>query len=134
MASSNPQPADRQLSRGAPTTLRANRAAAEALPAPEREWYRAEVPDVLAATLTTFQRARIVTIVRSEWNPSRTRTHVYRTVPAAYEYVQSLDDPGTPCSHTGVRCIDAEAGVYTCCRDDCDTRFDRERAREVMER
>jgi hypothetical protein len=134
MASTNPQPTDRRLCRGAPTTLRANRAAAEALPAPDKEWYRAEMPDVLAERLTTFRRNCIVTVVRVEATTNRTRSNVYRTVPAAYEYVQSLDDPGTPCSHTGIRCLDADAGIYTCCRDDCETRFGRERAREVVSR
>lgn len=119
------------LDRGAHTLLRARRTAAETLPAPDEEWHRVDVPDVLAETLRSFRDKGIVEVVRTERYGS-TPVQVYRTTQAAYDYVQALDEPGTPCGHTGVRNVRDEAG-YTCCEPSCDARFDRETAREVMD-
>jgi hypothetical protein len=123
-----------RLARGAHTALRARRTAAEALPEPDEEWRRSEVSDALADSLNLFEGNGIVEIVRTEFHQDTGSINVYRTTQIAAAYVDSLDDIPGPCPHTGVRCVDADAGVYTCLDEDCDVRFDRETAREVMGR
>lgn len=133
-ATTGRQPTDRSLDRGAQYVLRARRPAAEALPAPETEWERHEVPDILSQNLPTFRTKGIVTVVRTHRRHGNTPVQVYRTTAPAYAYVESLDAPPTPCDHTGVRTMDADAGVYTCCHDHCDATFGRATAREVLDR
>jgi len=124
MAATGIQPDDRTLGAGWHTIIRTNREAAQALPAPDTTWYRADAPAVVADALTRFRKASIVhTVAKERHNESY--VHRYRTSPTAYTYAQSLGTPPGPCDHTGVRCLDAEAGVYTCTAADCNATFDR---------
>lgn len=117
------------LSSGAHTWLRYNRSIALALPAPSEEWTLADVNYSQATLRTLSEKGHI----------QRTGTvdsggaHVWRTDSATYAYVEKHLERNyeTPCGNSGVRCIDA-GETYTCTADDCDCRFDRETAEQVM--
>lgn len=131
---SEKQSGDRQqsgqsLMMGAHSALRARRDAADALPHPQEEWIRSDIPPVLDETLQKFRNLGIVEVVGSG-RMNCYRYNIYRTTTAAHEYVEALGDPGTPCSHTGVRNLGD--GQYTCSNGRCDIRFGEEVAQEAL--
>lgn len=124
-APSGKQPPNRAMMSGSHTLLRARRVAAEALPHPDKTWAKADIPPALEETLNKFHQKGIIEIVEQAQQDSY-RYNIYRTAPAAYEYVQLLPDPPSSCGHTGIRNLGA--GRFTCTNDQCDVEFGREEA------
>ena len=61
-------------------------------------------------------------------------TPLWRTDPAVYRWIQRNLDPQTTCPRgRGLGITNLGDGIYTCTNDDCPCRFDRERAREVLD-
>lgn len=123
------QPDGQTLMPGAHTALRARRDAAEALPHPRKEWIRSDMPPVLDAALQKFRNLGVVEVVASDRMDSY-RYNIYRTSPAAYEYVDRLQEPDSPCRHTGIRNLGD--GQYTCSNDRCDARFGETVAQNIL--
>lgn len=117
---------------GVPQLLRANRHIAHALPHPSETWTRQDVPSILAEALPKLQANHVIEVAEHHGAETR-QVHTWRTKPEAYRYAQENIEPPTrtPCGHTGVRNLGE--GVFTCRREDCDYRFDRDAAREVLE-
>lgn len=116
------------LAPGAATTIRANAVAARALPAPAAEWRFRDIDRLEMPTLRKFRKIGAVEVVE---NPSYGRASTYRTAKPAWEFISDLDGSPGPCPHRGIRNLRDEDG-YSCPVDECDARFDRETAREIV--
>jgi hypothetical protein len=111
--------------------LRMNAAIAHALPHPDEEWTKYDVPEMVAKVRRKLENFDVITIAIHGKN-TRDGRNRYRTRHKVYEYVQNdLDKPRTlPCGHPGFRNL--RGGEYGCQEDTCDAEFDRETVEEVL--
>jgi hypothetical protein len=133
MSTTNPQPEDRNLDHGAHALLRCRREAARALPAPEETWMLADVDEAVRETVPKFLDRGIIYVIDETTVRDHDSINVYRTSAAAAAHVDQLDQPATPCDHTGVTTIVA-GETFSCGRDGCQARFGPETAREELSR
>lgn len=113
--------------------LRSHRRVAHQLPPPSETWARVDAPPIVADRISKLLSNHVIEIEEHHGADTDHDAHLYRTRASAYRYVQEhLDEPTlTPCGHTGVRNLGG--GEYTCQDAECDARFDRAAAREVLE-
>lgn len=119
--------------------LRAHRRDALELPHPDEEIRFGELVDMLhggASTAKQFSQHGIVEQKRRVTpNKSSSKGHIWGTNPDVFGWiVDNLTRPDeTPCGNaTGIRTVEA-GKVYTCTDEDCNCRFDRHIAEEVVD-
>lgn len=110
------------------TLLRANQAAAKALPEPGETWVTDDVADELAHRIRKFVFSGAVRTVG--YANRDTGAREYETTQEAYATAQRINPPTAPCGHTGVRNLGD--GIYSCCYDGCDETFGVDVAEEVL--
>ena len=122
-----------QLSQGQKKAMRRFDNDALKLPPNPEEWKAKEV-GIGHGALSVFHQSGIVETVGRYNTENGDARHLWRTKPGMVEWV---DDniavlPRTPCGcSTGFRTISA-GETYSCTNDDCDIRFDRETAEELV--
>lgn len=131
MASKNPQPPGKNLQNGWTRVIRSHREVAETLPKPSDRWTR----DDIGISQTMVKRMEPKGIIKCV---DKVRNHtggrkIYRTAQRAYDFIEGLDEPATPCGHTGISNVRGE-DRYSCGLDECDVRFSRETAWEEINR
>ena len=125
------------LCREARKYLRSHRPVALALPEPETEVsftaLSEEIGRPAACKLAAVNAIEKVRFVRDDSDYDH-EGHLWRTSPAAARWIDrviSEDVVTTPCGcSTGINNLGD--GEFTCTNDDCDSRFDRETAEEVL--
>lgn len=107
--------------------------AAAALPPFPEKWLASEISEVNQAAINTFAKSGVIQKQETERVMGNTRA-IWQTRDGLQEWLDRHVDEATettPCGRTSVRNVRGEDG-YTCTHDDCDCRFSRERAKEVM--
>ena len=112
--------------------LRVNKAAALRLPAPSDPRPRAALYEHLSTS--EFYQFRCAGILEKRGRDDEGR-RLWGVPPRVDRWIaENIDIETTPCeSATGVRCVEA-GETFTCTDDDCDCRFGRETAAEVVGR
>lgn len=111
-----------------------NRQVALALPAPDAEWTVRDVPEIdHTVTNRLHKNGAIERVGRTRQTNDRTTATIWQTDAATHAWVHEHIERTheTPCGNSGVRCIDP-GETFSCTDDDCDCRFGRETALEVM--
>ena len=114
------------------TTIRANKAAALRLPAPSDPRPQAALFEHLSTS--EFYQFREAGILEKRGRDDEGR-RLWGVPPRVDRWIaENIDIETTPCANaTGVRCVEA-GETFTCTDGECDCRFDRETAAEVVGR
>ena len=113
-------------------TIRANKAAALRLPAPTEPQPRRVLYE--RTSCSQFNVFREAGILEKRGRDDEGR-RLWGVPPRVDRWIaENIDIETTPCANaTGVRCVEA-GELFTCTDDECDCRFDRETAAEVVGR
>ena len=113
-------------------TIRANKAAALRLPAPTEPQPRCVLYE--RTSCSQFNLFREVGVVAKRGHDADGR-QLWGVPPQIHRWIaKNVDIETTPCGcSTGVRCVES-GETYTCTDDECDCRFGRETALEVVGR
>ena len=123
---------DARPTRTAINNLRVNKAAALRLPDPTDSLPQAALYECLSAS--EFYQFRSAGILEKRGRDDEGR-RLWGVPPRVDRWIaENVDTTTTPCANaTGFRCVEA-GETYTCTENDCDCRFGRETALEVVGR
>ena len=123
---------DARPTRSVINTLKPNKAAALRLPAPSEPRPQAALYERLSTS--EFYQFRSAGILEKRGRDDEDR-RLWGVPPRVDRWIrENVDTETTPCGNaTGVRCVEA-GETYTCTDDECDCRFGRETAAEVVGR
>jgi hypothetical protein len=127
-------PNESALVAGAKHVIRQRRDEARSLPHPD-ETFVVNETKCGRGDIEAFHQVDIVEKVgrvRHESDQSRYLIKQWRTTPEAWDAIQSLDDPATPCGHPGIQNL--RNGRYSCAKAECDAEFSKEVARAEVNR